>query len=99
MPFGALPIASNELLQLSSIKYNLIFNSEEYIEYRITNNPEYKIVGLSKNEKDIIDKVIEKFKDYSSSEISEYMHKENAYKETTANEIISFEFAEKLKSF
>lgn len=99
MPFGALPIASDELLKLSSIKYDVIYNSDEHLEYKITNNPEFKIVGLSKNEKEIMDIVIEKFKDYRSSEISEYMHKENAYSKTTPNEIISFEFAKELNSF
>lgn len=98
-PFGALPIASDELLKLSSLKYDLIYNGGEYIEYKITNNPQHKIVGLSKCEKDIIDMVIEKFKDYGSLEISEYMHKENAYLETSPNEIISFEFAKKLNAF
>lgn len=99
MPFGALPVASDELLELSSINYEKKYNTEEHLEYKITNNPEYKIVGISKIEKEIIDKVIEKFKNYRSSEISEYMHKENAYIETSLNEIISFEFAKELKSF
>lgn len=99
MPFGALPIASDELLKLSSIKTEKIYNSEEHLEYRITNNPEFKIVGISKEEKEIIDTVINKFKNYGSTEISEYMHKEKAYLETDPNEIISFEFAKELKSF
>lgn len=99
MPFGALPIASDELLKLSSINYKTFYNNDEYIEYSITNNPEYKIVGLSKSEKIIIDKVIEKFKNYRSSEISEYMHNEDAYIKTNPNDIISFEFAKKIKPF
>lgn len=98
-PFGALPIASDELLKLSSINYELIYNDEEHIEYKITNNPEFKIVGLSKKEKEIINKVIDKFKNYRSSEISDYMHKEKAYLETNQDEIISFEFAKELKEF
>lgn len=98
-PFGALPIASDELLKLSSINYDLIYNDEEHIEYKITNNPEFKIVGLSKKEKDIINIVINKFKNYRSSEISDYMHKEKAYLETNPDEIISFNFAKELNEF
>lgn len=99
MPFGALPIANEELLKLSSINSKVIYNSEEHLEYKITNNPNFKIVGISKKEKEIIDIVINKFKNYRSSEISEYMHKESAYLKTSPNEIISFEFAKELNSF
>lgn len=97
--FGALPIASEELLKLPSINYEIIYNLDEHMEYRITNNPEFKIVGLSREEKILIDTVIEKFKNYRSSEISEYMHKEKAYIETNPDEIISFEFAKELREF
>lgn len=97
--FGALPIASEELLKLPSINYEIIYNSDEHMEYKITNNPEFKIVGLSKEEKNLIDTVIEKFKNYRSSEISEYMHKEKAYIETNQDEIISFEYAKELREF
>ena len=99
MPFGALPIASDELLKLSSIKVEKKYNDEEFLEYKITNNPEFKIIGLSKREKEIIDLVIDKFKDYKSREISEYMHRENAYMETNPDEIISFEYSKELNSF
>lgn len=99
MPYGALPIASDELLKLDSINYEMKYNSEEHIEYKITNNPNFKIVGLSKDERKTIDIIIDKFKDYRSSEISEYMHNEKAYKETTTDEIISFEFAKDLIEF
>ena len=99
MPFGALPIASDELLKLSSIKVEKKYNDEEFLEYKITNNPEFKIIGLSKREKEIIDLVIDKFKDYKSREISEYMHREKAYMETNPDEIISFEYSKELNSF
>ena len=47
----------------------------------------------------IIDKVINKFRNYRSSEISNYMHKEKAYKETKDNDIIPFSFANELNQF
>lgn len=97
--YGALPIASDELLKLNSINYEMKYNDEEHIEYKITYNPNFKIVGLSNNEKAIINIIIDKFKDYRSSEISEYMHKEKAYLETRDDEFISFEFAKELLEF
>ena len=99
MPLGALPIASDQIIKLSSINYETNYTPEEYLEYKITYNPEFKIVGLSKKEKDVIDKVIEKFKNYRSREISKYMHEEIAYKETNPDEIISFEYAKVLREF
>ena len=99
MPLGALPIAFDDLLELSSLKYERKYNDQEHIEYKITKNPDFKIVGLSKNEKEIINLIIDKFKDYRSSEISEYMHKEKAYIMTNQDEIISFEYANELNDF
>ena len=99
MPFGALPICNDEILKLPSINVEKLYNDEDHIEYKITNNPEFKIVGLTKKEKEIINNVILKFKDYGSREISEYMHKERAYQETMQDEIISFEYSKDLISF
>lgn len=96
MPYGALPIGHREIIELSSIKSNLFINESEYEEYRIQFNEEYKIKRLKKEEKEIIDKVIHKFKNYKSYEISDYMHKEIAYIETKNNEIIPFSFAKEI---
>ena len=99
MPYGALPIGHREIIELSSIKSNLFINESEYEEYRIQFNEEYKIKKLKKEEKEIIDKVIHKFKNYKSYEISDYMHKEKAYIETKDNEIIPFTFAKEIHEF
>ena len=44
----------------------------------------------------VMNKVIEKFKDYNTKDIVEYMHKEVAYTDTKDNELISYEYAKKL---
>lgn len=98
MPYGALPIAYDNLLGLKSIYYEHNIDNT-YIEYNIYKNPDYKIVGLSKDDKEIIDKVINKFKNFSSSEIADYMHNEKAYKETKNKEIISFALVDELNEF
>ena len=99
MPYGALPIGHKEIIELSSVKSSLFINDREYEEYKIEFNKEYKIKRIAKENKDIIDKVINKFKNYKSSEISEYMHKEKAYIETKDNEIIPFTFASEINQF
>ena len=99
MPYGALPIGHREIVELSSIKSKLFINDREYEEYRIEFNNDYKIKKILKEEKDIIDKVINKFKNYKSFEISEYMHKEKAYIETKENQIIPFTFANQINKF
>lgn len=99
MQFGALPICNDEILKLQSIKFEKIYNDEGFMEFKITNNPEFKITGLTRKEKEIIDKVLLKFKNYGSKEISEYMHKEKAYQNTNQDEIISFSYAKDLIDF
>ena len=99
MPYGALPIGHREIIELSSIKSKLFINDREFEEYKIEFNNEYKIKRIEKDEKEIIDKVINKFRNYRSSEISNYMHKEKAYKETKDNDIIPFSFANELNQF
>ena len=96
MPYGALPIGHKEIIELASLKSNLFINENEYEEYKIKFNEKYKLKRLSNDEKKIIDEVLDKFKDYSSHEISDYMHEEKAYKETKDNEIIPFTFAKEI---
>lgn len=45
---------------------------------------------LNDEEKEILDKVIEQFKNYKAKEIVDYMHEEKAYIETKAGDIIPF---------
>lgn len=54
---------------------------------------------LSDNEKAILDKVIKKFKNYTSKEIVEYMHQETAYTKTVSGEVIPYSFSKELKRF
>lgn len=99
MPYGALPIAYDELLELPSIKYEVKVCDDDRYEYKIFSNPDYKIMGLSKFEKNIIDTVINKFRNFKSTEIAEYMHEEKAYIETIQDEIIPFNLAKDLNEF
>lgn len=97
--FGALPIGHDEILSLPSIKVEKITLEEDHYQYNIDLNKNYKIKYIDNKENEIIDKVINKFKNYRSSEISEYMHKEDAYKETLLCQIIPFSLTKTLNEF
>ena len=62
-----------------------------------TKGMDYSI--LSADEKKIIDKVIEKFKNYKAKDIIDYMHKEKAYTETRSGDIIPFSLAKEIREF
>ena len=89
MPLGALPIGYNELIYLSTV-----YVEEEETIYGTT----YHIAPLSPplnpmfslEEQDILSKVASKFKNFSGKEIIDYMHKEDAYKNTADGEIILY---------
>lgn len=74
------------------------FKTNEYGKYVDTR---YKLSedNYSKEELFILKKVSEKFEDYSSSEISDYSHKESLWKESSLKDIIPLELACDLNEF
>lgn len=99
-PFGALPHGHTEILALSEInvieEYSLNYDNTNI---RITSKKSIEELNLTGSEKNILDVVISKFKGYSAKQISEYMHKETAYKETSKNEIIPYNYANEIIPF
>ena len=51
---------------------------------------------ITEEDKMILDRVINKFKDFNTKDIVEYMHDEIAYKKTKDGDIIPFGFAESI---
>lgn len=98
---GALPIAYDELLKLSSVKVEEEvneYNGDYYIGYHIIPNETYKSKNiLTTKEKNICDEVIKKFNNFTTKDIVEYMHKEKAYIDTKSNDIIDFSYAQFIK--
>lgn len=93
---GALPIGFDEIIKLPSIKVDeqlKEYDGEYKSCYHILPNEDYKTDKLSKNEMEIIDKIIEKFYSFNTNEIVAYMHKEKAYIDTTQSQIIDYSFA------
>ena len=92
---GALPIAHDEIIKLRSVDVKEETNEKDdyYTCYHILPNNDYKTKKLALKEKEICDRVIKKFKKFSTAELVEYMHKEDAYLKTKSNEVIDFSYA------
>ena len=56
------------------------------------------VLTIGDGEKEILDAVIRKFKDYKAFEIVNYMHEERAYKETSNGAIIPFSLAKEIRN-
>ena len=96
MPFGALPIALDEIIHLPTVQVK-----EELINYdlcyKILPKEEINLSSFTLKELSVLEEVATKFKDYKAREIVDYMHEEKAYIETEPNQLISFIVSEELK--
>lgn len=54
---------------------------------------------INSNEMDILDQVINKFKNFKANDIVEYMHQERAYLETPDGAEIPFSLAKEIRNF
>ena len=93
--YGAYPIGYNDKLSNNNIKIEEKYfsSTDEPIYYKKSSKSS---IDLNEYEKNIINIVVEKFKDYNAKELVEYMHNEDAYKKTKQNEIIKYDFAKTL---
>ncbi len=106
LPYGAVPIGYNEILDVfnNSILIEEEYlgckdNGEEMIASRIINLKKIDKTKLEPSEITALEIVHKKFKSLGSLAISKIMHEEKAYKKTNDGDLISFEWAEKLKDF
>lgn len=98
-PMGALPIGHYSLMNLENlnVQEEVSYNYDSMLHVYPSKNVDYGV--LSEDEKDTLDKVIIKFKDFKAKDIVDYMHEERAYKETFSDEIIQFSLAKEIRSF
>lgn len=95
---GALPVGHYKIVDLENV--NMIEEEDgEYVKYRFLPNKNIDESCLSKEEKNILDMVISKFRNFTTTEIVSYMHEEKAYLETKDKEVISFELAKEIRAF
>lgn len=96
---GALPIGHYSLMNLEriNVKEEISYNYESMLHVYPNPNIDYSI--LSSEEKEIVNRVIKKFKDFKASDIVTYMHEERAYKETMNGAVIPFGLAKEIEIF
>lgn len=93
---GALPIGHYKIGGLQNVKMEEEFDGDSS-KYRFLSNPKLDESKLSDEEKQILDKVIDKFKTWNATQIIDYMHEEIAYKNTKDKEIIPFSLAKQIR--
>lgn len=96
---GALPIGHYSLMNLENlnVQEEVGYNYDSMFHVYPCKSIDYSV--LSDSEKDILNKIITKFKNYKAKEIVDYMHEERAYKETAAGDIIPFSLAKEIRAF
>lgn len=95
---GALPKGHYKILDLEYIRVD---KEEDYenTRYHILPNDNIDISIIDAKEIDILDQVINKFRNYSANDIVKYMHEEKAYLETQDGKEIPFSLAKEIKNF
>lgn len=95
LPMGAVPVAYELIIDLSTIHYveEEIGNGVGY-KFLPTENKEYP--HLTAEDMEILDAVIQRFGSASKNEIVDAMHREDAYIETAPRDIIQFKYAQTL---
>lgn len=93
LPMGAVPVAHDSIIDLKGVVYDEI-EIGEGTAYRFTAQEDKIYFNLDLEEKNILDRVIEKLGKMTKDEIVSFMHNEPAYKETALRMIISYEYAQ-----
>lgn len=95
LPMGAVPIAYESIVDLSSILCEEIDMGEGTgYKFLPTENKEYP--NLSSDDQGVLDDIIQRFGNTPKAEIVEIMHQEDAYTETAPGDIIQFKYARTL---
>ena len=95
---GALPKGHYKILELENIN---VQKEEDYdnTRYHILPNNNIDFSFIDAHEMDILDQIINKFRNYKASDIVDYMHHEIAYLETIDGQEIPFSLAKGIKDF
>ena len=96
LPYGPVPQNLDTLITDMMKKGQLQRIKTEYHGFPQTRYIPLKKADLTKMtaaEKDIIDRVIERFSDWSASAISDYSHKDMPWKATEEGDLIDYELA------
>ena len=97
--FGALPIGYYNMMNLDNVNVKEEMDSNYDMAFRVYPCERVSKSVLSKNDKIILDRVVEKFKDYRAKDLVEYIHEEKAYMVTKQGDIIPFSLTKDIKGF
>lgn len=96
LPMGAVPVGHNSIIDLKDVPCKEV-DMGETNAYYFSLNGNCSYPSLTKEEKDILDIVIDNLGKMSKNEIVSFMHKEQAYVKTAPRDIIPFKYAEILQ--
>lgn len=95
---GALPIGHYSIMNLENIH---VQEEEGYdsAKYHFYPNKDLNGVAFRKEESEVLDMVIKKFREFYAQDIVKYMHEEKAYLETKPGDIIPYSLAKEIREF
>ncbi|MDE6053792.1 MAG: DUF4065 domain-containing protein [Lachnospiraceae bacterium] len=94
---GALPVGHNSLTNLKNMNVREEYEYES-TKYHFYPNTALDTSELTKNEMNILDTIITKFRNYDIPLLVSYMQEETAYKQTNQGDIIPYNLAGKIKA-
>jgi len=95
LPMGAVPVACESIIDLSTVCYEEI-EMGDGTGYRFLPTDDMEYSYLTPDDREILDFIICRFGKSSRNEIVERMHKEDAYIKTAPHDIIQFKYAKTL---
>ena len=96
LPYGPVPDHFDMILGKMAADHIVhidVFYDNNYEKHQVVPESNNHEGDLTDNEINVLNRVYEKFKDFGSSEISEYSHKEKGYIATKTGEIIPYKYA------
>ncbi len=96
LPMGAVPVAYESIVDLSTIHCEEI-DMGDGTGYRFLPAPVKEYSHLTMEDREILDTIIKRFGSMSKNEIVETMHQEDAYIETAPYDIIQFKYTKTLR--
>lgn len=100
LPYGPVPDHFEMLLGKMAEDHiahiNILYDGA-YEKHQVIPEQDIPEGGLTDLELNALERVYEKFKDFGSSDISDYSHKEKGYQSTKEGEIISYTYAKDIK--
>lgn len=95
LPMGAVPVAYESIIDLSTIHYEEI-EMGDGTGFKFLSSEDNEYPHLTSKDMEILDSVIQRFGKVSKNEIVDAMHKENAFTETAPHDIIQFKYSKTL---